>query len=476
MKLSQLAACVACQKVGFYDCEITSLCADSRISSKGDLFFCFQGGKFDSHAVAREAERRGASAVVCERKLDVSVPQLIVENGREAMALLSAEFYHNPQKHIQFIAITGTNGKTTTAHLVYSILSCAGKRAGIIGTLGARYGKQTVAPDLTTPDPISLFALLSDMCKNGVEYVVMEVSAHALALKKVAAITFDVAVFTNLTQDHLDFFHNMTAYGNAKKLLFQPNRCRYAVLNADDAFCTQLNEVKNMTYGLENPADTFAVITSEEIGECRLLLNLSDELCECSLKLTGRHNVYNALAAATATRLLGVGLEAISQGISSCERVEGRLEWVGSARGAEIFVDFAHTPDGLEKSLLALRSHCIGRLICVFGCGGNRDSAKRPIMGETVAKFSDFAVITSDNPRYEDPCNIIYQIEEGYKKLSRRYVAVQEREKAIAYAVNMLSDGDILLIAGKGGEFYQEIMGIKYSYNDKDVVKRLIKG
>ena len=475
MKLSFLAKELEGARIT-KDAEFFSLCTDSRVSENGDLFFCFEGSKCDSHAFAAEAERRGASAVVCERELPVSLPQLVVADGREAMALISAIFYSHPEKGMKFVGITGTNGKTTTAFLVRSILEHAGKKAGLIGTLGAYYGEKEVAPDLTTPDPVALFSLLADMRRDGVDVVVMEVSAHALALKKVKPILFDVAIFTNLTQDHLDFFGDMERYFAAKKELFTSAQCKFAVLNSDDPHCSALAKsgIPHVSYGLETPADAFAIVESETVRGSRLLLNLNDDLAETTLRLTGRHNVYNALAAAVAARRLGAKLNDIAEGIAAVKSVSGRLEWVASYHGADIFVDFAHTPDGLQKSLAALRAHAEGRLICLFGCGGNRDKTKRPLMGKTAAKGCDFAVITSDNPRYEDPCEIIAQIEEGYRAYSDKYVLVEEREKATEYALNSLKEGDILLVAGKGGETYQEIMGIKYDYDDKNIIKSLL--
>ena len=477
MKLSRLLNGFPCRTLQFRDAEVASLCTDSRVAEAGDLFFCFRGTHTDSHAYAAEAARRGVCAVVCERECAVSCPQIVVSDGREAMARLAAAFYGHPEREMRLCAVTGTNGKTTTAHMLHSVLEAAGEKAGLIGTLGARFGETTLPPDLTTPDPVTLFSLLADMKRAGVRTCVMEVSAHALALKKVCPIVFDTAVFTNLTQDHLDFFPSLEAYGAAKALLFRAGTSRFAVLNADDPFSARLNgELPHLTYGQEGPADSFAVIESETLRGSRLLLNLSDELCECTLSLTGRHNVYNALAAATAAQHLGVAADAISRGLSSLSGVDGRLEWVANFRGADVFVDFAHTPDGLEKSLAALKEHCCGRLLLLFGCGGNRDADKRAKMGETAAKYCDFIVLTSDNPRYEDPCAIIAQIEQGVRRRSRRYVCVQDREKGTAYALGLCAEGDILLVAGKGGETCQEIMGIKYSYNDKDVIRKLIGG
>ena len=474
MKLSEFAREIENARVVGEDAEIASLCTDSRVAGKGDLFFCLRGTHVDSHRFIDEACKKGASAVVSEQETEAP-SQLIVPDGRVAMARISAAFYGHPERKMKIVGVTGTNGKTTVCHMIYNIMKAAGKKAGIIGTLGAEYGTRTFAPVLTTPDPVFLFSVLSDMAKDGVEVVAMEVSAHALALKKECPIVYDVAVFTNLTRDHLDFFADMNAYGAAKKTLFSPERTRFSVLNSGDEFSRLLTGTEHETYGLENPADCFAVVEREDLRGSELLLNLSDELVETKLHMMGRHNISNALAAASAARRLGADGKAIGKGLSEMTGVNGRLEWVASINGADVFVDFAHTPDGLQKSLSALRAHCRGRLSVLFGCGGNRDSGKRAKMGETAAKFADFSVITSDNPRYEDPCAIMSEIEAGFAPVSKSYVAIEDREKATGYALNRLRGGDVLLIAGKGGETYQEIMGIKYGYDDKDVITSYLR-
>lgn len=471
MKLSDFAKETGGKLKG--DAEINALVTDSRVAGKGDLFFCYRGTSEDSHAYAAEAARRGVSAFVCERELQTDVPQLIVPDGREAMAKIAAAFYSHPEKKLKIVGVTGTNGKTTVSHMFANIMRASGKNVGLIGTLGAKYNDIEVAPSLTTPDPVSLFSMLADMQRNGVEIVVMEVSAHALALKKDCPIFYEAAIFTNLTRDHLDFFGDMKTYGEAKKLLFARTAC--AVLNVDDPFSAELAGcgADCVTYGLNAPADCFAIPEREDINGSRSVFNLNDEICEVELPLTGRHNLYNALAAGAAAQRLGAKISAVSRGLAKT-RVEGRLERVAYYNGAAIFVDFAHTSDGLEKSLSALREFTDGRLIVLFGCGGNRDREKRPLMGATAARLSDFAVLTSDNPRFEDPMAILSQIEAGFRTVSDRYVMIEERERAIAYAVSMLEKGDVLLLAGKGGETYREVMGIKYDYNDKAVIKSIL--
>ena len=477
MLLSALLSGAAYRRTAnFRETEIRGVCIDSRHVLPGDLFFCFAGEKHDGHAYAKEAAEAGAAALVTERELPLPLPQIVVESGRVASAAFSAAFYGHPEKKLKLVAVTGTNGKTTTAHMLAAVLTAAGKECGIIGTLGIRYANREVAPELTTPDPCYLYKVLADMAACGVEYAVMEVSAHALYFGKTDGIGFEAGIFTNLTEDHLDFFKTMEQYAAAKEKLFEPGRCRIAVLNYDDAEGRKIGQSTEgaFSYALENPADVFAVDIREGLDGCSYVINLFDELYEIRLRLTGLHNVYNSMAAAACAKLLGVSTPAIAAGLRGLKRVRGRLEHVARVGGADIFVDFAHTPDGLEKSLTALRKHCAGRLICVFGCGGNRDAAKRPLMGEISARCADFTVLTSDNPRYEDPFDIVVQIEAGVRRVSDRYVIVVDRESAIEYAVDQLREGDVLLIAGKGGENYQEIMGVKHIYNDITAVRGIL--
>ena len=458
---------------------VEGLSDDSRYVRKGDLFFCRVGANFDTHEFAEEAKRRGAVALVCEREVQVALPQILVDDCREAMALIASAFYGNPSQRLRIVGITGTNGKTTTSYLLASILRAAGKRVGIIGTLGIFYGRKSIAPELTTPDPIFLQKTLADMVQEGVQYVVMEVSAHALYFKKDAPIRYAACIFTNLSQDHLDFFGTMEAYAEAKEGLFTPKKCDLCILNGDDGLGRKIGEKREkgaFYYGLDTPSDAFAIVEREGLDGYDMVLNILDDVGGVRLSMTGRHNVYNALAAATCARMLGVSMESIRQGLQEIRGVKGRLEWVAEYRGAQIFVDFAHTPDGLEKSLSALRKHTKGRLICLFGCGGNRDKSKRPLMGERVAQAADFAILTSDNPRYEDPMDIISAIEKGYRRYSTAYAIIPDREKGIEYAIDHLLPGDVLLVAGKGGEYYQEIMGIKYLLSDEDIIKTYVGG
>lgn len=462
---------------GDWEREIGALAIDSRENIASSLFFCLQG-KTDGHAYANEAIRNGAVAVVCMRKLGVPIPQIIVSDTREALAIVSSIFYGEPSRFLKVVGITGTNGKTTTSYMLASILQSAGKRVGIIGTLGVRFDGQEFPSPLTTPDPIFLQKTLSEMHENGVEYVVMEVSAHALYYKKVAGVRFSACIFSNLTQDHLDFFADMKEYAEAKEKLFSLEVCPFAVLNADDEHGRKWVNVrenaggKTLSYGLKAPADAFAVVLEETLKETQCIFNVQDEILRVSLPFLGGYNVYNALSATVLALYFGIEPSEVEKALCNMKGVRGRLEFVAKFQDGSIFVDFAHTPDGLKQSLGALKKHCKGKLICVFGCGGNRDKSKRPIMGKTVAGLVDFAVLTSDNPRFEDPLDIIAGIEQGYRELSTKYVVIPKREIAIEYAMERMGAGDVLLVAGKGGETYQEIMGIKYPFDDNAIIKR----
>lgn len=462
--------------VGNTDIEISGLCADSQKVKKGDLFFCYAGEKHDSHGNIIEITQGGAVAIVCEHKLNSPLTQIIVDNGRAQIAKAARAFYGFADKKLKLVGVTGTNGKTTTTYMLASIFKANGQKTGIIGTLGISYDGKFISPELTTPDPVYLHSVLADMEKAGVEYVFMEVSAHALYYDKICGLQFEAGIFTNCTQDHLDFFDNMKEYSNCKKLLFKDDHCKHAVINSDDKLGVELlSQIpKAVSYGIDNPADVFAVDIRESLNGTSFVINLSDELYEINISLPALHNVYNAMAAAACAKILGVKITEIAKGLNGLKAVSGRLEHVAQFNGAEIFVDFAHTPDGLEKSLKSLKKLCKGKLYCLFGCGGNRDKTKRPIMGAVAARYADFCIITSDNPRFEDPYDIISDIVAGVKQSGKKYVTVTEREVATEYAIRLLSEGDILIVAGKGGEHYQEIMGIKHSYNDNTVIKKII--
>jgi UDP-N-acetylmuramoyl-L-alanyl-D-glutamate--2,6-diaminopimelate ligase len=483
MRLTELTAKYSHELIsggGQLDTEISSLANDLEDVEEGSLFFCLRGKSVDGHSLAKRAIKKGAAALVVEREVKVDVPQILVEDTRHALSVLSSEFYNNPSKRIRVIGITGTNGKTTTAHMLAAMLNAAGKKTGIIGTLGVRYGEERYDCPLTTPDPIFLQKTLLKMFAADMQYAVIEVSAHALYYQKTAGVQFAACICTNLSQDHLDFFADMQAYKQAKLMLFTPERCPLAIVNADDEIVedilslrkTDSPALETLTYSLLREEDAFAnvrVLSSKETTCAFFVLREKENVV---IPMIGKHNVYNALAAALCAVKLGVPLSTVANALCRFEGVDGRLQFVQDLKGAKIFVDFAHTPDGLSKSLQTLSAYAENRLICLFGCGGNRDKSKREMMGKTVAALADFSILTTDNPRFEDPLDIIREIEKGYKGGDAAYIVIPKREKAIEYALDIVQKGDVLLVAGKGGEQYQEIMGIKYPFNDNDILKK----
>ncbi len=463
------------QIVGKTDMEIKEIKTDSSMVTSDSLFICLKGRDYDGHAFIKQVEEYGAVAVITEKKLDTPITQIIVKNSRIAMSKLAAKFYDYPDKKLKLIGVVGTNGKTSTSHIIKYLVEKGGKKCGVIGTLGIYYGNHYEESKLTTPDPLDLHGILAKMYDDGVKIVVMEVSAHAIQLEKLNDVAFEIGVFTNFSQDHLDFFENMDNYRRVKKSFFD-KRCRYIVSNSDDELGLEIvrDNRGTLSYGIENPSDVFAINLKEKQAGTAFVLNLFDCIYNVNLKLKGNFNVYNALAGATAAALIGVNLDKIAENLSKIEMISGRLELVYQGLFS-VYVDYAHTPDGLEKAIKALRPTCSGKLICVFGCGGNRDIGKRKLMGRISGELADFSVLTSDNPRFEEPMDIINEIEEGFLSVSKNYVIVQERSEGIIYALKMAKQGDIVLIAGKGSERYQEILGIKHLYNDKDTVNEILR-
>ncbi len=478
MKLSELIKDLHYTEIiGSTDREIKDITADSNAVVQDGLFVCISGGNYDGHDFIKQVEDYGGVAAIVEKRLDTRLTQIVVNSARQAMSEIAAAFYGHADKKMKMIGVLGTNGKTTTTHLIASILMNSGVKCGLIGTLGVFYGNKFIEPTLTTPDPIELHKTLADMYESGVEAVVMEVSAHAAYLKKVYGLEFETGVFTNLTQDHLDFFGDMESYKKAKISFFRDNACKYVVSNSDDETGREIAETVNgkvLTYGIDSPADVFAIDLNEKPSETTFVLNLFDCIYDVRLNLIGRYNVYNALAAATVCALYGIPPEKVAEGIENLKGVSGRLECVYEG-DFSVYIDYAHTPDGLKQSLTALKSHTKNRLICLFGCGGNRDRDKRPIMGAISGEIADFTVLTSDNPRYEEPMEILWQVEKGIAEKTDRYVIIQERAEGIRYALGLAQKGDIILLAGKGSEKYQEVFGIKRPFNDKDYVEEYLR-
>lgn len=455
------------------DIEVSGLACDSSKVTCGCVFFCLVGRENDGHTFAADAVSRGAAALVVERRLALDVLQIEVEDARAALSIAAAAFYGHPSKKLKMIGVTGTNGKTTTTYIVKSIIEAAGCSCGLIGTNAVEYGKNKFDAVLTTPDPIDLQRTLSDMVAAGVEYAVMEVSAHALALRKVDGIMYDVAAFTNFSRDHLDFFGDMEAYAAAKKSFFTAEHARHAVINTDDTLGRVLLAETNLptvTYGVDNPSDVFGIDLSMSAYGLSYMINMSDNVGNIKFNLTGRFNMYNTLCAAAIASALDIPFDAVVSGIRNVKKIDGRFNIINTAK-CSVIIDFAHTDDGIANILRAIREFAPARIITVFGCGGNRDRTKRAVMGKIVSTLSDFCFVTSDNPRFEPPVDIILQIESGIKEIGKtNYTPIVDRKEAIRAALEMAEKDDIVLIAGKGAERYNDVMGRKQPYNDEQYV------
>lgn len=472
MNLENLIKNLEAKVIGETNLDILDITYNSKKVKKGSLFVCLCGENSDGHDFAKDAERNGAAAILCEKQVQVNIPQIIVLSTRKALSKVFSCFYDNPQNKLKIIGLTGTNGKTTTSFLIKSILEESGKKVGLIGTQGAFIGKQFFQTRLTTPDPQLLFKLLKQMVDFGVEYVVMEVSAHALALDKTEGIVFEVGVLTNLTQDHLDFFETMENYKRAKFKLFEGNKIKSAVLNFDDEFGRKLAEtitVPFLSYSLNNPSDVFAAKIGNKNGKNKFIVNILDNVFDVESNLIGEFNIYNSLAAASVAAMLGCSTKQIKNGLEKLLGVEGRLNRFNLSNGVVAFIDFAHTPDGIEQALNAIRELKFKQIITVFGCSGNRDKDKRHKMGQIAEKLSDYVVLTTDNPRFENPELILDDIEIGMEKTAHtRFVS---REQAIEFALTLAKKGDCVAILGKGAETYQDINGVNVPYSDFEVVK-----
>jgi len=482
---------ITARLVGDGETKFSGIEKDSRLVKPGQLFLCVPGLTVDGHAYAEEAVRKGAAAIVTERLLELDVPQLIVKDSRLATAIIADHVYAHPSERIKLIGVTGTNGKTTTTYLIEKILNDQGLRAGVIGTIEWRYGGKAFPMKGTTPDAHELQRQLGEMRDASVRYCAMEVSSHALEQGRVKGCRFRTAVFTNLTQDHLDYHGTMEQYADAKGLFFArlgnaysqtAEERSYAVLNADDdasARFGMLTSAEVITYGTEREADVRATgIKVTARGTFFHVKTFRGE-ADIRLRLPGKFNVYNALAAISAALIEGIGLEDIKASLESILGVPGRVESVEEGQPFSVVVDYAHTPDGLENVLRAVQEFADNRIICVFGCGGDRDRTKRPLMGKIAARYADKVIVTSDNPRTEDPVRIMADIAAGLieERIDpSRYLLIPDRRAAIQKAVEMASQGDVVLIAGKGHETYQLVGGSVYPFDDRIEAKEAIRG
>ena len=478
MKLSELLEVLPEARAdGELSAEVRGIKYDSRKVESGDVFVALKGEHLDGHDFVREACRRGAVAVVVERKVETPGIKVVVRDTRKALALLSAKFFGEPARKLKIIGVTGTNGKTTVSFLVRSVLEEAGVRTGLIGTVEYIIGGRKFPASLTTPLPPELHRAFGRMVEAGDRAVVMEVSSHSLVLDRVYGLPFSVAVFTNLSRDHLDFHLTMEDYFRAKAKLFEMlEPSGWAVYNGDDPYGAMLREhtkAQLISYGLSEGVDIRAEgVVCDRQGVVFTLRSPWGDF-PVRLRLSGRFNVYNALAAAGVGLALGVRPEDVVRGMVSVESVPGRFERVDLGQGFEVIVDYAHTPDALENLLLSAREISQGRVLVVFGCGGERDRGKRPRMGEVAGRLADFVFVTSDNPRSEPPERIIEDILEGMPE-GAKYVVEEDRRRAIGRAIRMAREGDVVVIAGKGHESYQIVGDRKFPFDDRKVAERFL--
>ncbi len=483
MLLNKLIKNVECTVTGAENAEITHLTIDSRQCKNGSLYFAINGTKTDGHNFVKAAYESGAVAAVVEHEVDCPITQVIVKNTRIAMSYIAANFFENPSKNLKMIGVTGTNGKTSVSYMIKAIAEKAGICCGVIGTSGIYAGNKKLDIKIltsTTPDPIELQQALREMVDVGAKWCVMEVTAHALDLHKVCGISFVSSGFTNLTQDHLDYFLTMENYAKTKLRFFKSDLSSNGVININDDFSDTILEkadITCITYGIDKKADIEA--KNVEIGALKssFTLQYQNEEHSVILNTTGLFNISNALCAIGCALKAGLNIDQCIRGIESFKSVPGRFEAVDTHNtGITVIVDYAHTPDGLENILSSINKFKKGRLICVFGCGGDRDAKKRPIMGKIAGELSDLAVLTSDNPRFEEPESIIDAIEEGIKKTECRYVRNADRKQAIEYALTEAKSGDVIAVCGKGDEDYQDINGEKHHFSDRETVEEILRG
>ena len=469
MKLSQILKGINV-KNEYADLEVLNVTSDSRLVDKGFLFVCIKGASFDGHSVAEKMLEKGAVAVVCERDLGLE-NQIIVDNSRAVYSPICANFFGNPANSLKLIGLTGTNGKTTTTFIIKQILENMGKKVGLIGTVQNMVGSEIYPAHYTTPDPYELQSLFRKMVDAGCEYCVMEVSSQALAQGRVAGIHFALAAFTNLTQDHLDYHKTWENYFASKRMLFE--NCDIALTNIDDKNGLKIVEglpCEVRTYSVDNNTSDFTarnVCFSADGVKYELV---TDRIGRVSCPIPGRFSVYNSLCAVSCAIALGFDFEDALRAVAKSNGVKGRIEVVPTPSDFTVIIDYAHSPDGLENIITSLREIAKGRVVTLFGCGGDRDKTKRPLMGEIAARLSDFCVVTSDNPRSENPGEIINDILEGMKDTKTPYKVIESRKDAIFWALENAKENDIILLAGKGHETYQILNDGTIHFDEREVV------
>ena len=461
--------------------KIREISFDSRFLQEGDLFVAITGFETDGHAYIANAVEKGAVAVVCERKPEIPVPYILVSDARLALAYLSAAYFDYPAQKMTMLGVTGTNGKTTTTILLKNVLEqCLDTKIGLIGTNEILIGDQIVETERTTPESYVLQKLLHQMHEAGCSHVVMEVSSHALALHRVAGIEYAVSAFTNLSQDHLDFHQTMDAYARAKAALFAQSKV--GIINIDDSYADVMCEVAKASnceikkYSLtQNEANLIAKDVRLKPAGVEFSALILGEIARVSVPIPGKFSVYNALAVIGMALALGIDLTTVTKALSKASGVKGRAESVPTDGNYTILIDYAHTPDALENILSTVRGFANGRVVTLFGCGGDRDRTKRPLMGEVAAGLSDFVIVTSDNPRTEAPSAIIADILPGMEQSATAHVVIEDRARAIEYAMEHHEPGDVIILAGKGHETYQEVGKVKHHMDEREIVANYLR-
>ena len=456
--------------------EIRDICYDSRKVGEGDLFVAIAGLETDGHLYIADAMKRGAAAILCQRAPEEDVPYVLVEDSREALSYVSARYFGEPAKELKLIGVTGTNGKTTTTLLLASVLEqCLEARVGLIGTNEIRIGDEVLPTERTTPESYELQKILRKMKDVGCTYVVMEVSSHALALSRVAGLRFAVGVFTNLSQDHLDFHKDMDDYARTKALLF--SQSGQGVINIDDSYAQVMLSAAEeagchvLSFSVDkSEADILAKNIRLKTGSVEFSVLVPGQIQRMVLRIPGRFSVYNALGVVGCAFCLDIPLDRTADALGRARGVKGRVEVVPTDGEYTVLIDYAHTPDALENVLTAVRGFAQGRVVTLFGCGGDRDRSKRPLMGEIAVRLSDFVIVPSDNPRTECPSAIIDDILRGMKDTKVPCVSIEDRTEAIGYALDNRQEGDIIVLAGKGHESYQEVNGVKAHMDEREIV------
>ena len=476
LKLSELLKNVKTDSI-YTDCEVSDITDKSNEITKDCVFVCIKGNHFDGHSVAKQAEEMGACAVIAEYDTGVK-NQIIVESTRDAYSRICGAFYGNPAEKLKLIGVTGTNGKTTTTFLIKNIFDKLSIKSGLIGTVKNITGDKEYVSSLTTPDSKELQRLYAEMVDSGCEYCIMEVSSQALAQGRVDGCHFDIAVFTNLTQDHLDYHGTFENYAKAKRKLFEI--CDTAVINADDEYAhTMVDSLpcKVYTFGVKTDNTDFSAKNVKCFSDSVQYEFLTpDNIGRINIKIPGRFTVYNSMGAAVCAVLAGADFDSIISAVSQSKGVPGRVEVVDTDTDYTVLIDYAHSPDGLENVISSLRETTDGRIITVFGCGGDRDRTKRPKMGKIVGDLADVAVVTSDNPRSEDPDLIVKDVLEGMTNCKAQIKTLVNRTDAIKYAMSIAKAGDVVLLAGKGHETYQILNTGKIHYDEREVVADILKG